>query len=220
MARRTTAEHAHLADAVTELLHLWPAFTDALERDQAGGDGRGTSTPFRLPMNDDVIDAIRELEREVPLANSRARSILKHPPRWPVVVVDEIAAAGSLHLELEAHDVKLARRYADAVYSWQRTARRAIGLSRAGTGIGIDCPLHPDRPVELKLRGSEGELLAPYIKPGKDEAVRWKRRDTIYCPDTECEGSWPEHLWLTVLRRLIKQVEADRALAEWLWSRR
>lgn len=183
-------------DAVTELLALWPKLAEALERDSGVNDGERVSSSTNvhtLPVNLDVVDAIKLIHEEAWPAAYAARSWLAEPGDM-VSLETTIESIGILYRRLVGRGLNgQARNLAAAVLRWHHTARTAIGLSRRATPLQSDggpvhCPLHDRELVVLRQRGDEGTL--DETARGDREAIRWQRGGGLYCPLKDCKGAW------------------------------
>lgn len=196
-----TADQLDLAS--TELLLLLPCLPDALERDfvpASEGMKVAGSRELSVPVNPVVLDAVVSLRTEIPAADARARARLDEGQ--PSADLEScVAAVKALYLRLQALDPPAARRYADAVFGWQRQARKAVGLSQPATDLGHACPLHDNPTTPLLVLGAQATIH--HVQPGTREAISWRRGETIWCPSCRARWTKPE---FALLGRLI----ADR----------
>lgn len=183
-------------DAVEELLALWPRLGAALERDAGTNEGERVSSSanvFTLPVNLDVLAAVKRIRDEAWPAASDARTVLAEPGDM-LSIERTLESLGILYRRLAARGyVGEARKLAASVLRWHRVARTAIGLSRRATplqgdGQPIFCPLHDQPLTQLRQRGDEGIL--DETARGDREAIRWQRGNGLYCPARDCDGAW------------------------------
>lgn len=208
-----------VADAVAELLVLWPRLAAALVRDQVAPEGERvtSSRPApAMPVNADVIVAIAVLQADAWMTEWAARELVHEPRREPgaPTVDGSLRAMPRLFqrmVDTNAHPE--ARRLAGTVLRWHRLVRQAIGLSRhsrplTGRNGPVYCPLHDDRLAILRQCGDEGTLVPGQ---GVDLAVTWRSGEGIYCPASDCEGRWGQSEF-GLLGRLVRAAEHRRRL--------
>ncbi|GAA0347773.1 hypothetical protein NE235_10635 [Actinoallomurus spadix] len=185
-----------LDDAIAEILTLWPRLAGALERDAGLSEGERVATSTNvhtLPVNLDVMSAVRTLHDEAWLAVHRARALLgESAANRPIP--DLVDSLGVLYRRLVGRGLNgEARRLAGTVFRWHRTIRAALGLSRPplpvqGASGAVHCPLHDDPLVQLRQRGDEGRF--DETANGDREAIRWQHGGGLYCPSPDCDGEW------------------------------
>lgn len=204
-----------VADAVDELLVLWPRLAGALVRDQVAPEGeRVTSSKAApaAPVNADVLTAVTVLRDDVWVTEWAARKLLHEPytALRPPTIAQSIRIMPSLYermVSTNAHPE--ARRLAGTVMRWHRLVRQAIGLSRYSTPLAgragpIICPLHDDPLTVLRHCGDEGTL---HLGRRADEAVTWRSGEGIYCQD--CGGRWGASEY-GLLGRLVRSADHRR----------
>lgn len=211
------APQTALVDDVTEMLILWPHLAAALERDQGAiSEEKVSGDPgtFGLPVNADVLEALRALGEEVPAL-----------ARWAAGVVAEPAAARPVpdHLRhlprfhermLVTAAVQEAAQLAAAVHSLVRQVKLAVGLRTVDRRLGQFCPLHDDPFRELIAPGDEGVLR--YRRLDRDgqpiaPAVEWRRSDCALC--RHCGAAWAPSQYL-LLGKLLREADTRRLAAE------
>lgn len=183
-------------DAVNELLLLWPQLAHALQRDAGTSENERVTTSasvHTLPMNMDVLGAIRILQQETWPAALEARTLLNEPGAFRGTT-KTIESCAILYRRLvgRGYDTE-ARELARIVLRWQHVTRTAIGLSRRakplhGDGEAVFCPLHDAPLVQLRLRGDEGTVNQD--TRGNREAITWRSGGGLYCPHKGCRGEW------------------------------
>lgn len=194
-----TADQLDLAS--TELLLLLPRLADALERDfvpASDGTKVAGSRELGTPVNAVVLDAVVSLRTEIPAVDARARARLDEG-QPTADLASCVAGVKALYLRLQALDPPVACRYADAVFSWQRQARKALGLSQPASELGRTCPLHDQPTTPLLVLGAQGTIH--HVQPGTREAISWRRGETIWCPSCRARWAKPE---FALLGRMIK----------------
>jgi hypothetical protein len=204
-----------LVDDVTELLILCPHLGPALERDQGAADEERVtgSTTAGLPVNADVLEAIRILDADLlPLgvwaagvvaerAPARdAETTLQHLPRLHerMLVTAAVAEAGQL---------------AAGVHRILRRVKLALGLRTVDLSLGQFCPLHDDPLSELVAPGDEGTLTYRRLdQAGRPVAptVTWRRSNSALC--RRCGASWAPAQYL-LLGKLLRDADARRLAA-------
>lgn len=211
------APQTALVDDVTELLLLWPHLAAALERDQGAiSDERvsGDTDTFRLPVNADVLDALRTLSVEVPSLAS-----------WAAGIIAEPAASREIDAHLRhfprIHERMLvtaavteAAQLAAAVRSLLRQVKVALGLRTLDRRLGQFCPLHDEPLRELIAPGDEGVLRYTRLdRAGQPiaPAVEWCRSDCALC--RYCGAAWEPSQYL-LLGRLLREADTRRLAAE------
>lgn len=200
-----------LVDEVTELIILWPHLAGALERDAgAAADERvsGTTGGFGLPVNADVLEALRILGGELPvLATWAAEVVAEHPVARPIA--DHLRHLPRLHERMLATGAVVeAGQLAARLHAMLRTVKLAVGLRTADRPLGHPCPLHDDPQHPLVVPGDEGVLRYRRLdRAGQPvaPAVEWRRNDTTLC--RHCGAAWQPSQYL-LLGRLLR--EADR----------
>ncbi len=211
------APQTRLVDDVTELLILWPHLAAALERDQGTAEGErvsGDAGAFGLPVNADVLDALRTLGAEVPGIASWAAGVVAEPPVHRSIE-QHLRHFPRLHERmLVTAAVKEAAHLAVAVHGLLRQVKVAIGLRTADRKLGQFCPLHDDELRELIAPGDEGVLR--YRRLDRDgqpiaPAVEWRRSDCALC--RHCGAAWEPSQYL-LLGRLLRDADNRRLAAE------
>ncbi len=206
-----------LVDDVTELLILWPHLAGALERDQGPIDtervsgGEGT---FGLPVNADVLEAVRILNLDVPTLAQWASGIVAEPHQSRSVD-DHLRHFPRFHERmLVTAAIHEAARLAASVHALLRQVKLAVGLRTVDRRLGQFCPLH-DHPLrELVAPGDEGELCYRRLdRAGQPIAptVTWRRSDCALC--RHCGAAWEPSQYL-LLGRLLREADARRLAAE------
>lgn len=210
------APQTALVDDVTELLILWPHLAGALERDQGAAAERVSGDPgtFGLPVNADVLDALRVLGEEVPQLASWAAAVvaephigrtvdghLSHFPRFHerMLVTAAVAEAGQL---------------AAGVHAMLRQVKLAVGLRTVDRRLGQFCPLHDDPLSELTAPGDEGFLRYRHLdREGRpvEPSVQWRRTDCALC--RRCGAAWAPGQYL-LLGKLLREADTRRLAAE------
>jgi hypothetical protein len=205
------------ADDITELLILWPHLTVALERDQGViAEERVSGDPgtFGLPVNADVLEALRLLHLDVPTLAQWAAGVvaephlgraidehLRHFPRFHerMLVTAAVAEAGRL---------------AASVHTLLRRVKLAVGLRTVDRRLGQYCPLHDDPLRELVAPGAEGELSYRRLdRAGQPIAptVTWTHTDCALC--RQCGAAWAPGQYL-LLGKLLLEADKRRLAAE------
>jgi hypothetical protein len=206
-----------LVDEITELLILWPHLAAALERDQGAADEErvsGDPGTFGLPVNADVLEALRLLSLDVPVLAQWAAGVvaephlsravddhLRHFPRWHERML--VTAA-----------IQEAARLAASVHALLRQVKLALGLRTVDRRLGQFCPLHDDPLRELTAPGDEGVLRYRRLdREGQPiaPAVEWRRSDCALC--RHCGAAWEPSQYL-LLGRLLREADARRLAAE------
>lgn len=205
-----------LVDDVTELLILWPHLADALERDSGTADAERVSGggAFGLPVNADVLEALRVLCRDVPEIAMDAAGVVGEPPMHRAVP-QHLAHFPRLHERmLVTAAVTEAGQFAARVHALLRLVKIAIGLRTADQRLGQYCPLH-DAPLrELVAPGDEGVLRYRRLdREGRPvaPAVEWRRSDSVLC--RHCGASWTSGQYL-LLGRMLREADLRRLAAE------
>lgn len=206
-----------LVDDVTEMLILWPHLAAALERDQgviAEEKVSGDAGMFGLPVNADVLDALRELGEQVPHLAFWAAEVVAEPP---------IARTIDSHLRhfprfhermLVTAAVTEAAQLAAAVHALLRAVKLAVGLRTVDRRLGQFCPLHDDPLRELIAPGDEGVLRYRRLdRAGQPiaPAVEWRRSDCALC--RHCGAAWAPSQYL-LLGKLLREADTRRLAAE------
>ncbi len=206
-----------LADEVTELLILWPHLGHALERDAGAAEGErvsGGGSTFALPVNADVLQALRVLTDEVPTTAA-----------WAAGVIAEAAVQRTIegHLQhfprmhermLVTAAVEDAARLAAALHATLRHVKIALGLRTHDRRLGQFCPLHDEPLRELIAPGDEGVLRYRRLdRHGQPicPAVEWRRSDCALC--RHCGASWAPSQYL-LLGQLLREADVRRLAAE------
>lgn len=202
-----------LVDDVTELLILWPHLAVALERDSGTAEGErvsGGDGTFGLPVNADVLEALRILCREVPETAVTAAGIVNEPPMHRSIP-DHLRHFPRLHERmLVTAAVTEAGQFAAQVHGMLRLVKIAIGLRTADRYLGQYCPMH-DAPLrELVEPGDEGILRYRRLdRAGQpiEPAVEWRRSDCVLC--RHCGASWTSGQYL-LLGRMLRDADKRR----------
>lgn len=211
------APQTALADDVTELLILWPHLAAALERDQGVAEGErvsGDAGAFGLPVNADVLDALRTLAWEAPALAGWAATVISEPPVRRSIP-DHLRQFPRFHERMlvtaaTADAGELARR----VRSMLRRVKIAVGLRTLDRHLGQFCPLHDDPLHELIAPGDEGVLRYRRLdREGQPiaPAVEWRRSDCALCP--HCKAAWEPRQYL-LLGRLLRDADTRRLAAD------
>lgn len=206
-----------LVDDVTELLILWPHLAAALERDQGVAEAErvsGDAGTFGLPVNADVLDALRTLRIEVPALAGWAAGVISEPalrrsipdhlrqfPRFHERMLVTAAAAEASEL-------------AGRVRSALRRVKIAVGLRTLDRHLGQFCPLHDEPLTELIAPGDEGILRYRRLDAAGQPiapAVEWCRSDCALCP--LCKATWDPQQYL-LLGRLLRDADTRRLAAD------
>lgn len=189
---RSTYDRQRLADHVQELRILAPALSEALERDQGAPTGErvSSSAGLALPINADVLQALRTLNRGLPAVTQRAAEVLGE-----AFVARDIA--GHLRHLARLHERLLAVAAVDeavrlvvGVDAVLFAVKLAIGLRLPDRPIGHDCPMHDQDRTELVKPGDIGYLRYDRLVAGVPVAptVTWVPADVVLC--RTCAGSW------------------------------
>jgi len=211
------APQTALVDDVTELLILWPHLAGALERDRGASEEErvsGGSGTFGLPVNADVLDALRTLHTEVPrIAAWAARTVAETPTLR--TVDDHLRHFPRLHERmLVTAAVEQAGELAAAIHSLLRQVKLAVGLRTLDRRLGQFCPLH-DAPLrELVAPGDEGVLRYRRLdRAGQPiaPAVEWRRSDCAQC--RHCGAAWEPSQYL-LLGKMLREADTRRLAAE------
>ncbi|HET8681275.1 MAG TPA: hypothetical protein VFM54_05305 [Micromonosporaceae bacterium] len=192
-----TTHRTHLTDAIDELALIWPALTDATERDRGVSTGeRVTTSPVLLaPVNADVLDALDILAAGL----GRVRDLHRLPHQ--------------LDQYRDADDQASAHRLLATVTHCRTIARRAIGLTTPDRPLGEHCPLHDDPLTELVIPGDQGQLCWRSRDPAGQPvglSVVWRREDVVTCPWRSCGARWTPGQQMR-LRGLLRAAEGRRA---------
>lgn len=208
MESRSTHDAQQLSDNLGELSILLPALREALQRDQGGGDTERVHTSnghLSLPLNGEVLIALRTLDAQVPAMVYRAASVLGEPTSTTRSIEGHLLHIPRLHERLlataaQAEAVRLAKSLAYVL----RETKLAIGLLIRDRGIGHECPLHDADRVELVVPGDVGHLQYRRLVAGVPEApqVSWLHTDAIVC--RICDASWVPAQYMLLGRMLIE----------------
>lgn len=211
------APQTALVDDVTELLILWPHLAAALERDQGAAESEkvsGDAGTFGLPVNADVLDALRTLGEEVPAIASWAAGVIAESPASRTTD-QHIRHFPRMHERmLVTAAVQEAAHLAVAVHGLLRQVKVAIGLRTADRRLGQFCPLHDDPLRELIAPGDEGVLRYRRLdRAGQPIApvVEWRRSDCALC--RHCGAAWEPSQYL-LLGRLLRDADTRRLAAD------
>lgn len=211
------APQTALVDEITELLILWPHLTAALERDQGVAEGEkvsGDPGTFGLPVNADVLDALRTLRVEVPGLASWAAGIVAEAPASRTVE-NHLRHLPRFHERmLVTAAIEQAAELAAAVHGLLREVKLAVGLRTVDRRLGQFCPLHDEPLRELIAPGDEGVLRYRRLdRAGQPiaPAVEWRRSDCALC--RHCGAAWAPSQYL-LLGKLLREADARRLAAE------
>lgn len=211
------APQTALVDDVTELLILWPHLAAALERDQGAAEAEkvsGDAGMFGLPVNADVLDALRILGEQVPALASWAAGIVAEPATSRTVD-NHLRHFPRFHERmLVTAAVTEAAELAAGVHAMLRQVKLAVGLRTVDRRLGQYCPLHDDPLRELIAPGDEGELCYRRLdRAGQPIAptVTWRRSDCALC--RHCGAAWEPSQYL-LLGRLLRDADTRRLAAE------
>lgn len=211
-----SAPKTELVDDVAELLILWPHLAGALERDQGAPDEErvtGGEGIAGLPVNADVLDALRTLSQDVPRLAFWAAAVVAEPP-VSRTVDNHLSQLPRFHERMlvtaatqEAAD--LARR----THSLLRLVKLAVGLRTLDWQLGQFCPLHDDRLIELVSPGDEGFLRFSRVDAAGfpiAPTVEWRRNECALC--RHCGATWTPPQYL-LLGKLLREADARRLAA-------
>jgi len=211
------APQTALVDDITELLILWPHLTAALERDQGATDQErvsGDPGTFGLPVNADVLEALRLLHLDVPVLAQWAAGVVAEP-HLGRAVDDHLRHFPRFHERmLVTAAIQEAARLAASVHSMLRQVKLAVGLRTVDRRLGQFCPLHDDPLRELIAPGDEGVLRYRYLdRSGQPVApcVEWQRSDCALC--RHCGAAWSPGQYL-LLGKLLRDADTRRLAAE------
>jgi hypothetical protein len=211
------APQTALVDDVTELLILWPHLAGALERDQGVIDNdrvSGDAGAFGLPVNADVLEALRLLNLDVPVLAQWAAGVVAEPYVGRNID-DHLRHFPRFHERmLVTAAIQEAARLAASVHAMVRQVKLAVGLRTVDRRLGQFCPLHDDPLRELIAPGDEGELTYRRLdRAGQPIAptVTWKRSDCALC--RHCGAAWEPSQYL-LLGRLLREADTRRLAAE------
>lgn len=211
------APQTALVDDVTELLILWPHLAGALERDQGTvGEERVSGDPatIGLPVNADVLEALRLLGLDVPVMAQWAAGVIAEP-HLSRTVDGHLRHFPRFHERmLVTAAVTEAARLAASVHALLRQVKIAIGLRTVDRRLGQFCPLHDDPLRELTTPGDEGILRYRRLdREGQPiaPAVEWRRSDCAMC--RHCGAAWAPSQYL-LLGKLLRDADTRRLAAE------
>jgi hypothetical protein len=196
-----------LGEAVAELQALMPALADALERDAGVSEQERVSgsTGMSLPVNADVMAAIRTLETTLMGSIAYAAGQLNEPPPgYPVVRALEHVQR--LYDKLSITDRRgSAARLSVTVQMALRRVKQALGLLLPDRFIGEVCPCC-DEMIELVIPGDEG-----FIVPGP--RVDWVRRDYVMCRC--CGTTWVASQYVLLERQIREAYDRRNSLSDY-----
>jgi hypothetical protein len=203
-----------LADAVDELLVLWPALATALQIDGGTSSGERVTTSENIhtvPLNVEVAGVIHDLDRAIPDWTRWAATAagLGHTSagieaclRRIVGIHDRLTALG------RTRDTE---RLTAEVERWRQACRRALGLNRPDESFGENCPYHDDQLTQLVRPGEVGHLrYAKLDRAGYPVGayIVWTRLDVVCC--RHCDAVWTPGRYM-FLAKLVRQADRDRA---------
>ncbi len=208
-----------ILEVCSNLQVLVPALGEAVARDQGTADEERVSAASvvpSLPVNTDVLTAVREVRDRLPALRHAAIVALGEwqkgrPYGTPEAALDHIPV---LHNRLRARGlVHVAENLAQGTEAVLRVVQLALGLRTLDRPLGEPCPVHDEAIVGLVTPGDIGYLEYDHLdaqgRPVQPR-VRWIRTEAVLC--RHCGTSWSPGQYL-LLGRMIKEAAARRRAA-------
>ncbi len=195
---------------------LLPALGEAVARDQGAADEERVSASSvvpSLPVNTDVLAAVREVRDRLPALRYAAQVALgeKRPLGTPEGALRHIPV---LHERLRGRGlVHVAENLAQGTEAVLRLVQLALGLRTLDKPLGEPCPVHDEAIVGLVTPGDIGYLEYDHLdaqgRPVQPR-VRWIHTEAVLC--RHCGTSWSPGQYVLLGRR-IKEAAARRRAA-------